>query len=360
MNLNDTLQCINRSVRGLEPYHLNPENVSVKLNQNESPFDWPESIKRQIADFCLKRPWNRYPDFIPEDLKRALAGYIGVSSNQIIVGNGSNEILLTLLLSAGSAARTVFICKPCFTVYSILVRGLAFDEKTIFLNDDLTYNVDTVCGALSENPGSLLITCSPNSPTGTALSEIDLRRILEAHKGIFILDQAYVEFGGFDALPLCAEYPNLIITRTFSKAFGGAGLRLGYAIGNPDIITEINKIKLPYNINFFSSQVAAVLLSSLDVVEKNVSYIVAQRKPLFDFLRSLPFDNVYESKANFILVRTKKKEALFEHLRKNSILVRDVSNYPMLENCLRIGIGTVDETEALKTGLADFFRKVNK
>jgi histidinol-phosphate aminotransferase len=256
MKTSEACACISPDVRGLTAYHLTPEETTFKLNQNENPFDWPENIKNELAEFCRTRPWNRYPDFIPTALNEALARYAGVSSEQVIAGNGSNEMLLVLLLACGSTTRNIIICQPCFTVYSLLTRGLGFTERTAYLHNDLSYDADAISHLATAHPGALLILNSPNNPVGSALGEAQIRSILAAHKGICVLDQAYVEFGGYSALPLLAEYPNLIITRTFSKAFGGAGLRLGYMVGAPAIIAEINKIKLPYNINFFSAQSA--------------------------------------------------------------------------------------------------------
>jgi histidinol-phosphate aminotransferase len=201
----------------------------------------------------------------------------------------------------------------------------------------------------------VLILCSPNNPTGSTISEADLRKILRYHTGFCILDQAYVEFGGYNAVPLLREFPNLVITRTFSKAFSGAGLRLGYLLGTPAVVKEINKIKLPYNINFFSERVAAVLLRNLHTVKERLTLITAEREALFDFLRTLPFDKVYPSAANFILVRCREKQRLFDALKKEGILVRDVSSYPMLEYCLRISVGSAEENESLKKALRLFF-----
>jgi histidinol-phosphate aminotransferase len=214
--------------------------------------------------------------------------------------------------------------------------------------------------ACLKNPKSLLIICSPNNPTGSILTENQIREILDKHKGFFLLDQAYVEFGGYSAIPLMKEYPNLIITKTLSKAFRGAGLRLGYMLGTPEIIKEINKIKLPYNINFFSEHVAIVALAHKKELEETLKLIQPQRQKLFDFLKILPLDKVYPSCANFICIRTEKKNSLFQFLKENGILIRDVSSYPMLENCLRISVGSVEENELVMQKLTQFFNEHKK
>jgi len=355
MDLNESLLLINDKVRSLKQYHLEPEVTSIKLNQNENPFDWPIEIKQEIADFCVFRPWNRYPNFVPELLQEKLSCYTKVPQNGILVGNGSNEMLLVLLLSLANKTGNVIICQPTFSIYRLLATGLGATERQVDLNNDMTFNVPAIINCSRQFPGAVLILCSPNNPTGSTLTGPDLKNILAVHSGFCILDQAYVEFGGYNAIELLNDNPNLIITRTFSKAFGGAGLRFGYMLGNPDIISQINKIKLPYNINFFSEQVAQTLLSHTSIVEKQVAYLTQQREDLFGFLNTLPLRNVYASSANFIMFRCNAKQALFDHCKQKGILIRDVSTYPQCENCLRVNVGTEIENAAFKEALRSFF-----
>jgi histidinol-phosphate aminotransferase len=355
MNLNETLALVNGTIRSLKAYHLEPLECTIKLNQNENPFDWPLPIKEKAARFCIERPWNRYPPFVPEKLKNALASYVGAQQGSVIVGNGSNEMLLVLLLSLARRDAAVIGCQPTFTLYKLLATGMGAQMQTVPLTSSLDYDIEGLIAASQSNPHSLMILCSPNNPTGSTIDKNGLRRILAVHKGFCIFDQAYVEFGGYDAVPLLKEYPNLIITRTFSKAFAGAGLRLGYLVGNPAVVEEINKIKLPYNINFFVEHVAVMLVKNQSLVAKTHGTIIKERDGLYSFLQTLPFENVYKSAANFILVRCSDKDALFDALRSVGILVRDVSSYPMLERCLRISVGTIVENTALKSALRSFF-----
>ncbi|GBU23193.1 histidinol-phosphate aminotransferase [Fibrobacteres bacterium R8-0-B4] len=352
------LSLVNDSVRTLKAYHLTPETRSVKLNQNENPCDWDRSVKEQAAAFFVERPWNRYPDFVPNALKARLAAHVGVTPDSVIVGNGSNEMLLVLMLSFAAKAKNVIVCPPTFSVYRLLSNGTGASPVDVNLTDRLQYDIPAIQKAAAGNPGSMLIICSPNNPTGNAVSEADLRDILSVHTGVFVLDQAYIEFGGFNALKLIDEYKNLIIARTFSKAMAAAGMRLGYMIGAPELIAEINKIKLPYNINFFTEHAASIILDNVSLAEKSVEMIIRERDIMYDYLKTLPFDNVYPSTANFILIRTKHKAKLFDHLKECDILVRDVSSYPMLENCLRFSIGTPDENNLLKGSLKSFFKQV--
>ena len=355
MLLNETLSLINENIRSLSGYHLDPKETEIKLNQNENPFDWPLEVKDEIARFCVERPWNRYPPFVPTSLRSALADYIGAPDGSVIVGNGSNEMLLVLLLALAGRDTKVIICEPTFTVYKLLVNGVAAKPIVVPLQENLNYDVPAICAASKENPGAVLIICSPNNPTGNALGESDIRSILAVHKGFCILDQAYIEFGGYNAVELLTEYPNLIITRTFSKAFAAAGLRVGYLAGAPSVVAELNKIKLPYNINFFSEHVASVMLKNRALMTDGIELIKRERDALFAFLKTFPFEEVYPSCANFILVRLVKKQALFDFLKDADILIRDVSSYPMLENCLRITVGSTVENSALRLAITRFF-----
>lgn len=355
MKANEAVQLVNKSVRRLQAYHLTPRPFQVKLNQNENPWDWPPEVKQKAADLCRSRPWNRYPDFIPDALKGALADFTGVSSDQVIIGNGSNEILQVLLLSLLNHDTPALVCEPTFTVYEMLIRGLGGRVQKISLRNDLSYDTASIVATAKENPQSILILASPNNPTGISLSRDDLETILRAHSGILVLDQAYVEFGGYNALELLSTYANLVVTRTFSKAMGGAGLRLGYMIAAPELIAEINKIKLPYNVNFFSDTVAQLLLSDHALIQERITSLRNQTSELKEILGKFPFDTVYPTDANFVLVRTSRKQQLFDFMLERGILLRDVSSYPMLENCIRISAGTPEEHTALEEALDDFF-----
>lgn len=361
METGDALSLINERVRGISQYHLEPEpSIAVKLNQNENPFDWPPEVKNEAAEFCKKRPWNRYPNFIPDDLKKKLSDYTGVPADGIIVGNGSNEMLLVLMLSLASRQRDVILCQPTFTIYRLLAAGVGATEHIVYLDKNMNFDVDAIRDAVRRYRESVVVICSPNNPTGSVLSEKDIKKILDVHTGFFILDQAYVEFGGYSAIPLLKSNPNLIITRTFSKAFGGAGLRLGYLLGTPEIIGQINKIKLPYNINFFSEHVAGVLLSQTGTVRQRLDFIVRERDVLYKALAALPFDAVYKSASNFIMVRCNRKNELFSYLKSSGILVRDVSSYPMCENCLRVNVGTSEENKTFVNAVKSFFASQKK
>jgi histidinol-phosphate aminotransferase len=357
MKVKETINLVNKNVASLAAYHLTPVETDIKLNQNESPFDWPLEAKQKIADLCISREWNRYPNFIPDELKEKIGKSVGLSGDQVIVGNGSNEMLLTIFQSLTSESSKVLLNFPTFTVYNLLASGMGRSVENSFLNDDLSYNVDSILEMSAKDPEGLLIICTPNNPTGSALNKDQTIKILESHKGFVILDQAYIEFGGYNAIELIEKYPNLIITRTFSKAFGGAGIRFGFMLGNSEIISQINKIKLPYNISFMTEAMASIMLDYTELRDERVATLISGRESLIEKFKKLPFEKVYESEANFIIVKLKKHNELFEFLKEESILIRNVSSYPMLDNCLRINVGTDEENSKLLNSLVSFFKE---
>jgi histidinol-phosphate aminotransferase len=349
------MDLVRPGIKELKSYHLAPEPASVKLNQNESPFDLPQRIKDRVLCRCRERAWNRYPPFIPDTLKGKIARYCGTSADSIIVGNGSNEMLLVCLLSILDIRTPVIVCPPCFTVYALLVHGLGGSTHPVYLTDELAFDIDGIRAGMTQYPRAPVILASPNNPTGSALTKDDLECLLASHDGFVILDQAYVEFGGYDAIELIATYPNLIVTRTFSKAYGAAGLRLGYMVADPQVARQVNKIKLPYNINFFSLYVAEELLDEHELLHRRLDETVAERERMYAALRNYPFDECYNTHANFLLLRCGDKESFFEYVKKQGVLLRDVSAYPMLQGCVRLTIGSEEENEYVRSCIDSFF-----
>ena len=281
------LRNIKPRVRGMEPYTLAPHPYRIKLNQNESPFDLPPELKEEVLELARSRPWNRYPDFVPTELVAKLSAYTGVEEEGILVGNGSNELIQAVFLATVSRGSKVVTAVPTFRLYELLGTVLEADLRQVKLREDLSYDVEGIIREL-EDDTALLVLASPNSPTGSALEVGEVERILQATPGLVVIDEAYHEFAGRTALPLLRSYDNLIILRTFSKALGLAGLRVGYLLTNPPLAREISKAKLPYNLNFFSMMAALRLLDETELLQRRVEYIVRQREEVFKGLQGLP------------------------------------------------------------------------
>ena len=335
---------IKKQVLDVPAYTLRAYRAGIKLNQNESPYDFPPDLKEEVLRRYGARAWSRYPDFVPDEMRERLGRLAGWKREGVLVGNGSNELLQATLMVLVHDRTAVGVPTPTFTVYGLVARILGGKVAAIPLDDDLKFPVDAILAKLDESGARLLIVCTPNNPTGTVLERSALERILETFHGFVLLDEAYYEFCGQTGVELLERYPRLIITRTFSKAMGMAGLRVGYLLANPEIATQIAKAKLPYSVNQFSLAAAEVALENLDRFRPAIDAILRERDRLGAGLAAIPGVHVYPSGGNFFLFRLPlPPRSVFDGLYERGILVRDVSGYPMLSQCLRVSVGTPEE-----------------
>jgi histidinol-phosphate aminotransferase len=342
-------------VRAQRAYTLAARRAPVKLNQNENPYDVPEGVKRRVLEQALARPWSRYPDFDPQDLVDALARFSGWRVDGILAGNGSNELIEALLLVTVGEGTRVVIPEPTFTLYALLTAILGGRAVRVPLGPDLEYDGEALQRARRESGASVTIVCSPNNPTGGVLPAGDLRRLCAESDSLVVVDEAYHEFSRQSAVPLLSEFENLIVLRTFSKAMGFAGLRMGYLLASPEIVGEVNKARLPYNINFFSQAAALAVLEEAPAFGQTVGRLIAMREQLALDLAALPGVRVFPSRANFILFELAEKDprTVFEDLYARGVLVRDVTAYPRLTRCLRVSVGNEDENAAFLRALRE-------
>jgi histidinol-phosphate aminotransferase len=353
--MQDPLSTIKPAVREIAAYTLAARRAPVKINQNENPYDLPEALKRRVVEQALARPWSRYPDFDPRELLEKLAAFSGWRADGILAGNGSNELIEALLLVTVGPGTRVVIPEPTFTLYALLTRILGGEAVRVGLGPDLEYDARAVRRACSEHAAALTILCSPNNPTGGLFPRGELPALCADSDGLVVVDEAYHEFAGESAVPLLEEHPNLVVLRTFSKAMGLAGLRIGYLLASPELVREINKGRLPYNLNFFSQAAAIAAIESWDTLRAEVETLVGAREALVAALRRLPGVRPYPSRANFILFELLEADpkAVFEALYRRGILVRDVTSYPRLGRCLRVTVGSTSENEAFLGALIE-------
>jgi histidinol-phosphate aminotransferase len=352
------LDKIKPQVRAIQAYTLAPLRAEVKINQNENPFDMPAAIKEEVLRRLQNRAWSRYPTFVPTELHEKLAAFAGWRADGVLAGNGSNELIQALLTVTVGAGSRVIITEPTFTLYRQLTTVLGGEVVAVPLNESLTFNIPKLASKIVSIKADLTIICSPNNPTGCTIGRRDLTALLRNTEGLVVVDQAYVEFGGEDHILLLKEHPNLIVLRTFSKAMAMAGLRVGYLLASPALVTEINKAKLPYNLNFFSMMAAEVAIEQFDLLGPLIEKIVSERERLFAALQQIKGLTPIPSAANFMLLRTTMPpKELFEALHARDILVRDVSKYPMLADYIRISIGSEEENDRLIAALSEIFNQ---
>jgi histidinol-phosphate aminotransferase len=347
------LDIIKPAVRALRAYTLSPHRASVKINQNENPWDAPAEIKDEVLRRFAARKWSRYPDFVPVSLHEHLAAFAGWKPDGVIAGNGSNELIQALLMVSIGPGKRVLISEPTFALYKQVATVLGGEVETVLLTPELTYDVAALLKTIEETQPDVTIICSPNNPTGCVIDAQDLRRLLEASRGLVVIDEAYHEFARQTAVPLLNEHPNLIVLRTFSKAMAFAALRVGYLLAAPVLVTEIRKAVLPYNLNVFSQIAAEVGIKRYSVLlEPTVEAILKERERLYSVTSKIRGLHPLKSWANFMVVkRDGDVRQIFEELLKRDILVRDVSGYPMLREYFRVSVGTPEENDRLLKAL---------
>ena len=343
------------SVIQAKSYHIDMQGVPVKLDQNESPWDWPESLKQKTLALLSQKAWNRYPDPMAQELHERLAAHLGLPPQCLVTGPGSN-FLITLLIETffRHATGKRVIARPSFALFESHTKMLGIPYETWDLDDHLQFDLARL-PALSS--GSVVLFASPNNPTGTILSRRDLATLLDRFpETLFIADEAYVEFSDEPYSELLQRFSNLLIVRTLSKTTGAAGVRLGYVIGPAAFICQLTKLRLPYLLNHFNIASSLVMLDDVEMrlfIQRNVDNAKAERERVYAALH-LAFQGksvtIYRSGANFHLIRCQSQEAsksLYECFLAAGVLVRDVSSGPGLKGCLRLTIGLPSENDCL-------------
>ena len=356
------LRHVKPSVRALAAYSLRPYEPRIKLNQNESPYDVPPVLKERIQAALAARPWNRYPPFVAANFVEAVSEATRWPGDGVLVANGSNELIQAILAVTVGPGVSVVIPEPTFTLYRLMTEVNGGTAVPVPLDaDDLAFDVDAVIRAARLSDAAAVVLCTPNNPTGSALSREEIERVHDETDALVLLDQAYVEFGGYDAIPLLDGRPRLVLLRTFSKAMSMAGLRAGYLLADPALAAEVNKAKLPYNLNFFTECAAAEVLRCRAELAPLVAAITRERDRMYAEMSGIAGIRVHPSAANFLLFRVEAlrithRDVLDRLLRDFGVLVRDVSNYPLLDRCLRVNAGTPEENDVFLDGMRAILR----
>ena len=348
-------QFMTPSIFSARGYHIDAPDVEVKLDQNESPWDWPDVVKDAVLEKLKARPWNRYPSPFADELGAKIAKKLGVDWKNILLGPGSNYLIALVLQTFSKAIKgKVVLARPSFALYESHCQYEGIPYEAWELNSDLEYDL----GKLPTlSPGSLVLFASPNNPVGNILPRGTLQKLLSENPHVlFVGDEAYCEFADEPYTDLLAQYSNLLLIRTFSKTMGAAGVRLGYILAGENVIDLLRKPRVPFLINQFTLVAAAEVLDNptmAKIFDDIVRNAINQRERVFKVLEReggrLGF-HVKSSQANFLLLRWRDSEGsktAYRHLIKAGILVRDVSAAPGLSGCLRISIGTEPENDRL-------------
>lgn len=333
MNLNELIR---PSVKAMKPYSSardefkSQDETLVFLDANENPFT---------------NGLNRYPDPQQQRLKNKLAALKAVEPNQILLGNGSDEVLDLLFRAFCEPNQdAVLTLTPTYGMYGVLANLNAVEQQTVALTVDFQIDVEAVLNAIQPNT-KLLFVCSPNNPSGNIMNATAIKQILDNFNGIVVIDEAYIDFTVARSwIEDLSAYSNLVVTQTLSKAYGLAGIRLGICYASSEIIAVLNKIKPPYNINILTQKAALEVLSEDSATQKQVQIILSERDALIKTFKSISWiETLFPTDANFILIRVDDANLRYVQLKQKGIIVRNRTNQPLCENCLRITVGTPEE-----------------
>jgi len=341
MNKNFDIESLVRpSVAKLQPYSSARDEYKangsemVFLDANENPFE---------------NGLNRYPDPQQRDLKTELAKLKNVETNQLLLGNGSDEVLdLIFRAFCEPQQDNIITLPPTYGMYKVLAGINNIENKEVLLTEDYLLDEKSILNAADEST-KLLFICNPNNPTGNAFDARSVKTLIENFNGIVVIDEAYIDFSSYESwINFLDIYPNIIITQTLSKAYGMAGIRLGVCYASTEIISVLNKIKPPYNVNELTQQKALERVLAVDEVFNEVESIITEREKLIEDLEQIGFiETIFTTEANFVLVKVDDATKRYNQLLEKGIVIRNRTNQPLCENTLRFTVGTKQENEKL-------------
>lgn len=341
---------IRPEVRALHAYQVPPSTGMVKLDAMENPYQWSDAIQQAWLDKLAEVEINRYPEPQAQGVKDRLRQVMSIPSEyELMLGNGSDEIIQILAMAVAGDDVCVMAPEPSFVMYQMIATFCRIDYVGVPLDSQFDLDLGAMLEQIEARQPALIFLAQPNNPTGNLYSEEKIRRIAEASQGLVIVDEAYTAFTDCDSLSLLADYDNLVLMRTLSKV-GLAGLRLGLLIGKPQWLGEFDKLRLPYNINVLTQASAEFALENYELFREQTAKLRAARSSLIEALKQLPQLQVWPSEANFVLVRSLGKPAaeLHEALKVAGVLVKKLDGgHPALAGCLRINVSTPEENQRL-------------
>jgi histidinol-phosphate aminotransferase len=350
----DIINLVRPAVRGLAAYHIDETSVRVKLDAMENPFLLPEKIRKEIGRSAQQALINRYPDPSAKKLKQAIARYWKMEPERMLLGNGSDELIQTVILAFGGP---MLVPTPSFAMYEITTRALSQKVVTVPLTNEFDLDSDAVIKAARRTKAKVIFLACPNNPTGNRFSDAAVRKVLENVDAAVVIDEAYYSFSGRTFLPYLKWHRNMIILRTLSK-IGLAGLRIGVLTASKEVIGELNKIRLPYNINTLSQAAGLVALKHATTLNKQISLLISERRKLYNALLRTPGVSPFPTETNFILIWIEKNATkVFQALKKRGILVKNLDRPGPLKGCLRVTIGTPAENTEFLTELQKVISK---
>ena len=341
-------------LRALEGYHSPQVDVEVRLNTNESPLPPPVAFRDALAAEISQIEWHRYPDRAAGELRAAIGELHGVGPEMVFAANGSNEVLQTILLAYAGPGRTVATFEPTYQMHAQIARVVGSTVVAGERAADFTLDPTEMKRVIDAADPHVAFLTSPNNPTGLVEPPERVEQLLDWAHGLVVADEAYAQFADWSAIELLDEHRPLVVTRTFSKTWSMAGVRLGYVIGPTWFVAELDKVVLPYHLDTAKQAAGRIALRYVDDMNDRVRLIVSERERVSAAMRALPI-HVTPSGANFVLFRptTVPGRLVWQGLLDRSVLVRDCSGWPRLADCLRVTIGTPHENDRFLDALTE-------
>lgn len=336
-------------IRELEAYKPEDINCPIRMEANENPYTINSELKDQVLESISKIHLNRYPDSLARDLREIISKKSGIKPDNLLIGNGSDELIQMLITAFCEKDDKVLFPAPTFSMFGIIAKSLGIAPISVSLNSEWDIDLEEIKMSYEKYRPKIIFLSSPNNPTGNSYSEDKILEVIKTMQSVVVVDEAYADFCGKTFVGLLGQYSNLIILKTLSK-IGMAGLRVGYLIANGEIINILHKVRLPYNSNSLSQATARVILENSKIVESQIQKIIEGRDFLWKELKNLQTTAgiiPFPSNANFILFKT-EKDADYVHkkLAEEGILIRNLNNQGPLKNCLRVTVGQPHENEA--------------
>jgi histidinol-phosphate aminotransferase len=352
-------QVIRPEILALSAYHVSPASGMVKLDAMENPYSLPPELRNEIARLAADAPINRYPDASATVLKAALCEALAIPEGMdIMLGNGSDEIIQIIALAFARPGAILMSVEPAFVMFRMIATFTGMGYAGVPLRADFSLDVDAMLAAIAQHQPAVIFIAYPNNPTGNLFDAEAVSRIIEAAPGVVVVDEAYQAFADASFMGKLAQYPHLLLMRTLSK-LGLAGLRLGLLAGRPEWLSQLEKLRLPYNVGVFTQLIAESVLRHPGILLQQAEAIKIERAIMSERLAVLDGVEIFPTNANFILFRMiqgHKAGEVFQELKKRRILIKNLDgSHPLLKNCLRVTVGTPAENvqflEALQASL---------
>ncbi len=337
-----------KAIEKMKPYNppLEGRRGLIRLDFNENTVGCSPNVLEAMRKISADEIAT-YPEY--SKFKRKLANYLGIKEDELMVNNATDESIMVIMQTYIEKGDEVILPVPTFAMFRFYAQLMEAKLNEILYNKDLSFPTDKVLSSISKKT-KLVILCNPNNPTGTPIKKEDVIKIIqkaEANSSLVLLDEAYVQYNKSTCIDLIDKYKNLVIIQTFSKAYGMAGLRLGYAIADKEIMKNLLKAASPYSVNTMATAAGSAAIDDQEFVKNYVKEVEKSKKIIYRELKKLGI-KAYPTAANFLVAYFgKNAKRIADELKKNGVLVRDRSNYPLLKGCLRIGIGTMEQTNQL-------------